>query len=153
MTTGVTIGRATGIESFVREGEDKTSMAVTVYPYSHRDGPFSARGDSGSIIVDGRGRIVGLLIGGVGATGDFDVTYLTPYFWIEEHIKNAFPTVISSTRSQQQHTITSRALARRLFSFLFLFLVKIMGDPFPHPYPYGFTGSTRSHRLVHPHKM
>ena len=89
MTTGVTIGRATGIESFVRDGEDKTSMAVAVYPYSHRDGPFSARGDSGSMIVDGRGRIVGLLIGGVGATGDFDVTYLTPYFWIEEHIKNA----------------------------------------------------------------
>ncbi|KAK0222319.1 hypothetical protein IW262DRAFT_1460632 [Armillaria fumosa] len=94
-STGVTIGRGTGIESFVREydeyGIKSTSMALAVHPYSHKDGAFSAPGDSGSIVVDGQGRIVGLLIGGSGKTDSTDVTYLTPYFWLEEQIKKAFP--------------------------------------------------------------
>ena len=94
-TTGVTIGRGTGIESFVRTydvyGIRRTSMEIAIYPYSHRDGAFSAPGDSGSIVVDGQGRIVGMLTGGTGATDSFDVTYLTPYFWLDERIKQAFP--------------------------------------------------------------
>jgi hypothetical protein len=94
-TTGTTIGRGTGIESIIREydeyGIKRTSMEFTVYPYSHRDGAFSARGDSGSIVVDGQGCIVGLLTGGSGMTDSTDVTYVTPYFWLEERIKNAFP--------------------------------------------------------------
>jgi hypothetical protein len=94
-TTGATIGRGTGIESFVREYDDygirSTSMEIAIYPYSHRDGAFSAPGDSGSIVVDGQGFVVGMLTGGAGATESTDVTYLTPYFWLEERIKQAFP--------------------------------------------------------------
>jgi len=95
-TTGVTVGRATGIESFVRTYTEygtikSTSMQPAVYPYSHKDGAFSAPGDSGSIVVDGGGYIVGLLTGGSGTTDSTDVTYLTPYWWIEEQIKKAFP--------------------------------------------------------------
>ncbi|KAH9035841.1 hypothetical protein EDB84DRAFT_1588082 [Lactarius hengduanensis] len=94
-STGVTIGRGTGIESFIREydeyGNESTSMEVAIYSYSHKDGAFSASGDSGSIVVDGLGRIVGLLTGGTGAIDSTDVTYLTPYFWLEERIKQAFP--------------------------------------------------------------
>lgn len=94
-STGVTIGRGTGIESFVREydeyGIKSTSMALAIHSYSHKDGAFSAPGDSGSIVVDGQGRIVGMLIGGSGTNDSTDVTYLTPYFWLEEQIKKAFP--------------------------------------------------------------
>ncbi|KAG8805884.1 hypothetical protein FRC17_005289, partial [Serendipita sp. 399] len=94
-TTGVTMGRETGIESIIREydedGIKRTSMEVAVYPYSHRDGASSAPGDSGSIVIDGQGRIVGLLTGGSGTTEFTDVTYVTPYFWLEERIKMAFP--------------------------------------------------------------
>jgi hypothetical protein len=70
--TGATIGRATGIESFVREynahGIHSTSMELAIYPYSHsfEDGAFSAPGDSGSVIADPNGRIVGILTGGAG---------------------------------------------------------------------------------------
>ena len=85
-TIGVILGRSIGIESFVREYDEhgirSTSMEVPVYPYSHKDGAFSAHGDSGSI-VDGQGRIVGLLTGGIGSDDSIDVTYLTPYYWIE----------------------------------------------------------------------
>lgn len=53
--TGVTIGRA-GMMSFVREyfpnGDHQTSKQLAIYSYGYNDRPFSASGDSGSIIVD-----------------------------------------------------------------------------------------------------
>lgn len=59
MTTGVTIGCATGIESFIRKYDDdgmkKTSMEIAVYSYDQI--AFSAAGDSGSVVVDGQGSI------------------------------------------------------------------------------------------------
>lgn len=96
-TSGVTIGRVTSIESFVREynehGIHSTSMQVAIYPYSYEDGAFSARGDSGSVIADLTGRIIGILTGGASKTDfiDSDVTYATPYYCVEERIKKAFP--------------------------------------------------------------
>ena len=93
--TGVTFGRGTGLESFVRTypeyGNAETSMEFAVYPYGNKEGSFSAPGDSGSIVVDDQGRIVGLLSGGTGASDSTDVTYLTPYFWLEQRIKDVFP--------------------------------------------------------------
>ncbi|THU87885.1 hypothetical protein K435DRAFT_762286 [Dendrothele bispora CBS 962.96] len=94
--TRTTIGRGSGLESFVREYDDNgniksTSMEIAIYPYNYKSGAFSAPGDSGSIVADGLGRIVGLLTGGSGKAEDTDVTYVTPYFWIEEQIKKAFP--------------------------------------------------------------
>lgn len=90
--TGVTIGRATGIFSFVRD--DDTGMVSkewAVYKYDKNSGVFSAPGDSGSIVVDGRGRIGGLLTGGAGKTETSDVTYVTPMFWLWPRIKAHFP--------------------------------------------------------------
>ncbi|KAF8954752.1 hypothetical protein BDZ97DRAFT_1908028 [Flammula alnicola] len=95
-STGVTLGRATGIMSFVREyfkdGAHETSMELAIYPYGNKDGAFSAPGDSGAIIADGKGRIVGLLTGGAGQTESTDVTYATPFYWLfDERIKEHFP--------------------------------------------------------------
>lgn len=85
-TMGATIGRMTGIESVIREydqyGLKKTSLEVAVYPYNHKDGAFSASGDSGSI--------VGLVTGDSGTTESTDLTYITPYFWLGEHVKKVF---------------------------------------------------------------
>ena len=90
-TTGVTIGRATGIFSYVRKYFDnkthQTSMEWAILPYDNKSGVFSAPGDSGSIIVDGRGRIGGLLTGGAGKTESSDITYATPFFWLLPRIK------------------------------------------------------------------
>ncbi|KIJ11506.1 hypothetical protein PAXINDRAFT_157284 [Paxillus involutus ATCC 200175] len=95
-STDGTIGRATGIMSFVREcfedGTHETSMELAIYPYGNKDGAFSAPGDSGSIIADGKGRIVGLLTGGAGQTDSTDVSYATPFYWLfDERIKAHFP--------------------------------------------------------------
>ncbi|EKM48708.1 uncharacterized protein PHACADRAFT_52020, partial [Phanerochaete carnosa HHB-10118-sp] len=67
--TGLTIGRANEICSYVREGYSKygvygTSKEWTIIPCDSKHGPFSLAGDSGSVIVDGQGRIGGLLTGG-----------------------------------------------------------------------------------------
>lgn len=43
---------------------------IVVYLYSNKDGAFSARGDSGAIVVDSKGQVVGLLVAGAGATED-----------------------------------------------------------------------------------
>jgi hypothetical protein len=43
-STGVTIGRGTNIESFVREyhyGIKSTSMGFAIHPYNHKDGPLT----------------------------------------------------------------------------------------------------------------
>jgi hypothetical protein len=54
-------------------------MEWAIYNYDNTSGVFSALGDSGSIIVDGLGRI-GLLTGGTGRTlTTSDVTYANPH--------------------------------------------------------------------------
>jgi hypothetical protein len=93
-TTGVTIGCATGIFSFVRDSETgQESMEWAIFNYDNESGVFSAPGDSGSIIVDGLGRIGGMLTGGTNkGTDGTDVTYATPMWWLWPRIKHHFPT-------------------------------------------------------------
>ncbi|KAI1781865.1 hypothetical protein LXA43DRAFT_977865 [Ganoderma leucocontextum] len=67
-TTSVTLGRATSIESFVRDPINaihSTSREFAVYPYSNMDGAFSAPGDSAGSVV--------------------------AYAFLNERIKQAFP--------------------------------------------------------------
>lgn len=94
--TGVTIGRATGVFSYVREyfanNTHRTSKEWAILPYDRKSGVFSETGDSGAIIVDGHGQIGGLLTGGAGKMDLFDITYATPFFWLLPRIKaNWFP--------------------------------------------------------------
>jgi hypothetical protein len=93
--TGLTVGRASGIFSFVREyfenGTHHTSTEWAILPYD-KSGVFSALGDSGSVIADGRGRMGGLVTGGSGKMESLDVTYATPLFWLLPRIMdNGFP--------------------------------------------------------------
>ena len=96
--TGVTIGRATGAKSFVREyfpdGTHQTSMEWAILPYDQKSRAFSAPGDSGAIIVDCKGRIGGLLTGGTGKTEEdpdtTDITYATPFYWLLQRIQTRF---------------------------------------------------------------
>ena len=94
--TGVTIGRATGIFSYIRQyfvnQTHQTSMEWAILPYDNDSKAFSAPGDSGSIIADGLGRIGGLLTGGVGKTEYTDITYATPFYWLLSRIReNGYP--------------------------------------------------------------
>ncbi|KAK6358936.1 hypothetical protein TWF696_000110 [Orbilia brochopaga] len=94
--TKLTVGRANGIFSIVcdyfKDGTDQTTREWSILA---NDGvKFSARGDSGAVVVDGRGRIGGLLTGGTGKLNldALDVSYATPFFWLMKSIKeNGFP--------------------------------------------------------------
>lgn len=97
-TTGLTFGRATGMESFVRTYENygirTTTMEIAIYSYDHKASDFATHGDSGSIVADGNNRIVGMITGGItGPTGSTDVTYASPYHFLDEQIKNIFPNI------------------------------------------------------------
>ena len=108
--TGTTVGRLNGLESFVRmypevpaygnpsaagpsQSQSETHVALAVLPHSRERGAFSAPGDSGAIVLERSGGIVGMVTGGScsGEDGDMDVTYVTPYWWLEEQIQKVVP--------------------------------------------------------------
>lgn len=95
LTTGTTVGRTNGLKSFTRTfpeyGIKQTSIEIAVLPYDKTHGRFSDSGDSGSIVLARDGRIVGILNGGSGPTDETDITYLTPYWWVEKEIKAKYP--------------------------------------------------------------
>ncbi|KAF8331414.1 uncharacterized protein EI90DRAFT_3016408 [Cantharellus anzutake] len=106
-TTNVTVGKVLRVIAYVRkyftEHDIAMSKELAVIPLDKESGPFSAKGDSGAVVVDGMGRIAGILTGGGGATDCSDVTYVTPIHFVLEvihqckalanaFIKNAQPT-------------------------------------------------------------
>jgi len=94
LTTGTTVGRVNGLEDVTRVydnyGINQKSIELAVLRY-RKPGKFSDAGDSGSIVLDRHGRLVGLLTDGEGPTDETDTTYLTPYWWIEKKFKEKFP--------------------------------------------------------------
>jgi hypothetical protein len=90
-STGLTRGRANNIISYTRnysgELEAQDSKEWAILPYNNKSGRFPNPGDSGSAIVDGTGRIGGLLTGGSGTTTTSDVTYATPISFVMQTIR------------------------------------------------------------------
>ncbi|KAG9019614.1 hypothetical protein FRB90_012460 [Tulasnella sp. 427] len=80
--SGLTVGRANNFFSYVRsymdDGSVQTSKEWAILPRDSKSRSFAEQGDSGSVIVDGSGRIGGLLTGGAGDPDDLDITYATP---------------------------------------------------------------------------
>jgi hypothetical protein len=82
-TTGLTVGRANDVCSYTQNYSDdvystKVSKEWAILQFDSESGPFSDKGDSGSVIVDGLGRFGGLLTGGAGTATSLDITYATP---------------------------------------------------------------------------
>ncbi|KAG8812887.1 hypothetical protein FRC17_001769 [Serendipita sp. 399] len=79
--SGLTVGRLNTIRSFTRyylEGKpSQMSKEITVLPRDSKSWAFSEPGDSGSAVIDGMGRFVGLLTGGAGTATISDCTYVT----------------------------------------------------------------------------
>ena len=86
-------GSSTGVLPWVVRGASNDLSVFTkrlrsldiIYPYGHKDGTFSAPGDSGSVIGDAHNRT-----GDAGQSKFTEVTYVSPYSFLEECIK-AFP--------------------------------------------------------------
>ena len=92
-TSGITIGRLNDIRSFTRHyfgNPGTTSKEVAVLPRNSDSGAFSYPGDSGSAVIDGKGRLAGLLTGGtrsgLGFTEGFDFAYVTSINFLLERM-------------------------------------------------------------------
>ncbi|EDR14435.1 uncharacterized protein LACBIDRAFT_321501 [Laccaria bicolor S238N-H82] len=101
-STDTTVGYVSSLKSLVRYScKDTdlqfTSRDLTVVPYGGDplgSAGFSGEGDSGSVIVERSGRVVGLLTAGggrSGATDSTDVSFATAYCELEKRIKGVFP--------------------------------------------------------------
>jgi len=94
-STNLTIGKATTFVAYTRtyfsENDTAVSKEWAVIPWDKTSGAFSDKGDSGSVVVDGLGRIAGIITGGSGITETTDVTYVTPIHFIMEIINKHKP--------------------------------------------------------------
>ena len=95
ISIGVTFKRhASGIKSFICVYGDYgivgTSMEIVVHTYSHNEGLFSSGGDSGAVIGDANGCVIGMLTSCAGITDHTNVTYVTPYYFLDKQIKAVF---------------------------------------------------------------
>jgi hypothetical protein len=90
-TTDLTVGRYAGLESFLCDDFGVESIELAIYNYDKQSGPFSAKGDSGSLIFDGEGHMVGILHSGMPKGGSNHVTYATPAWWAIEQLKLKYP--------------------------------------------------------------
>ncbi|KAL7278342.1 hypothetical protein ACG7TL_008318 [Trametes sanguinea] len=89
LSTGTTVGRVNGpgLDSFTRVHADGNSdVKETGAPSLPPEIPAAL-----SSIVERGGGIVGMLTGGGGATEEADITYVTPYRWLDEQIKKVLP--------------------------------------------------------------
>jgi hypothetical protein len=94
-TTDLTLGKGTKFVSYTRDADflnmHGMSMEYAVIPLDTKSGPLSGGGDSGSVVVDGFGRIAGILTASSGSTDSTDVTYVTPIDFIMEVIHSHPP--------------------------------------------------------------
>ncbi|KIK08967.1 hypothetical protein K443DRAFT_498451 [Laccaria amethystina LaAM-08-1] len=100
--SGLTVGRLNTIRSVLRyyfEGKPgQSSREVAVYPRNSKSGAFSEPGDSGSVVIDGTGRVAGILTGSAGAMKLSDCTYMTSINFLVKRLQangykpNIFPT-------------------------------------------------------------
>ncbi|KAH9179857.1 hypothetical protein EDB89DRAFT_1900916 [Lactarius sanguifluus] len=90
-TTDLTVGRYADLEAYLRDDLGVESIELAIYNYDKQSGPFSANGDSGSLIFDGEGHMVGILHSGMPKGGSNHVTYVTPAWWAIEQLKLEYP--------------------------------------------------------------
>ncbi|PIL22804.1 hypothetical protein GSI_15499 [Ganoderma sinense ZZ0214-1] len=103
-TSGLTIGRLNNVPSYTRtyweDGTSDVSMEWPIFSVRYdtvkKPVAFSEPGDSGSVVVDGKGRIAGIVTGGAGflnskldsrATLTAHVTYMTAAEFIRDQMR------------------------------------------------------------------
>jgi len=90
--TDLTVGRLNTTRAFTRTYSDGKpgvmSREITVLPCSSKSGPYSAKGDLGSVVVDSKSRVCGLLTCGDGDTHVADCTYLTSINFIIKRLEH-----------------------------------------------------------------
>jgi Equine arteritis virus serine endopeptidase S32 len=89
--TDLTVGRYAGLEAYLCDDLGVESTELAIYNYDKQSGSFSAKGDSGSLIFDGEGHMVGILHSGIPKGGSNHITYATPAWWAIQQLKLKYP--------------------------------------------------------------
>ncbi|KJA28597.1 hypothetical protein HYPSUDRAFT_62237 [Hypholoma sublateritium FD-334 SS-4] len=89
--TDVTVGKYAGLEAYVADDLGQESIELAIYNYDKQSGDFSAKGDSGALIVDGLGNMVGIPHSGMPKGASNHVMFATPAWWAVEKIKEQYP--------------------------------------------------------------
>lgn len=91
-SSNLTVGRLNIIRALVRtysKGQPgKMRKEVCVLPRNSKSGSFSEDGDSGSAVIDGTGRVCGIIPGGDGATDVSDCTFVTSINFLLKRLKS-----------------------------------------------------------------
>ena len=111
-TTDLTVGRCAGLEAYLCDELGVESRELAIYNYNKQSGPFSAKGDSGSLIFDGMGKMVGILHSGMPTSSH--VTYATPAWWAIEQLKSQ----VSACRLRPQCLLNTNTIVGHLLSHL-----------------------------------
>ena len=96
------------------------SKEVAVILRNSKSVPSSEPGGSGSSVVDGEGRIAGLLMGGAGATDSSDYIYVTPIFPVDINETQTVAHLKETIKAKTQSPFNAHALH--------LYLVNITGS-------------------------
>ena len=91
--SNLTIGCLNIVQAFVRtysiDGQPgKMSKEVCVPPRNSKSGSLSVRGDSGSAVIDGIGRVCGIITDGDGATDVSDCPFVTSIRFLLKRLKS-----------------------------------------------------------------
>ncbi|KAI0244915.1 hypothetical protein BJV78DRAFT_1144064, partial [Lactifluus subvellereus] len=84
-TSSLSIGHANNIMSYAQEYYDDSTDTLkewAILSYNSKSSAFLSKGDSGSVIADGLGRIGSILTGGTGIMDSLDITYATPITFV-----------------------------------------------------------------------
>ena len=90
-TTDLTVRQYAGLEAYTCNELGIESTELAIYNYNKQSGPFSTKGDSGSLIFDGMGHMVGILHSGMVKGQSCHVTYATPTWWAIEQLRLQYP--------------------------------------------------------------
>ncbi|KAH9944412.1 uncharacterized protein BXZ73DRAFT_87317 [Epithele typhae] len=98
-TTDLTVGNHAGLEAFLCNPQGVESVDLAFFNYCSEDRPFSTRGDSGSLIVNGKGEMVGILHSGIFRESTFNkrhatfphISFATPAWWVRKQLKTMYP--------------------------------------------------------------
>ncbi|KAG6900346.1 hypothetical protein C0995_003870 [Termitomyces sp. Mi166 len=89
--TDLMVGRYASLEAYLCDDLGVESIELAIYNYDKQSGSFSDKGDSGSLIFDGEGRMVGIIHSGMLKGESNHVTYATPAWWAIEQLIVKYP--------------------------------------------------------------
>ncbi|KAH6919020.1 hypothetical protein BKA70DRAFT_1381645 [Coprinopsis sp. MPI-PUGE-AT-0042] len=90
--TDFTLGRLSGLDALVWSVDtNEESREMAIFNYDRTSGSFADKGDSGSLVFDGQGRMAGLVHSGIKDRGCSHVTFATPAWWVIEQVKLKYP--------------------------------------------------------------